>query len=134
MAFERVQAEERVAEIFDIVKALDAYKLDHGQYPSTAQAPQNGIPFHTLSPSKNIAPPIARGDIPGLFPRYMTRSASMAPHPSGDPTYLYISDGLDFKLVYADPPDFAYAKQAHPALIDPVRAAYGTWTSGAKNW
>jgi hypothetical protein len=134
MAFERVQAEERVAELFRIVEALDAYKLDRGQYPSTGQAPENGIPFHTLSPSARIGPPIVRGDIPGLFPRYMARSASMVPHPSGEPTYLYISDGLDFKLVYADPPDFAYAKQAHPALIDPVRTAYGTWTSGAKYW
>lgn len=134
LAFERVQAEERVTELFRIVEALNAYKLDHGQYPSTAPVPENGIPFHTLWPSARIGPPIARGDIPGLFPRYMARSASMAPHESGEPTYLYISDGLDFKLVYADPPDLAYAKQAHPALIDPVRAAYGTWTSGAKYW
>ncbi|WP_206951648.1 hypothetical protein [Trinickia acidisoli] len=134
MAFENVQADARVAQIFDIVQALDAYKRDHGQYPPTSAALEDGIPTHTLSPTERIGPPIVRGDIPGLFPDYMPRMTAMAPHPIGDPTYLYMSDGLDFKLVYADPPDFAYAKQAHPVLIDPMRPAYGTWTSGAKNW
>ena len=134
MAFEHVQADTRVAEVFQIVEALDAYKLAYGQYPATSAPPRDGVPVHTLSSGERIGPPIVRGDIPGLFPDYMPRMASMAPHPLGEPTYLYMSDGLDFKLVYADPPDFAYAKQAHPALIDPMRPAYGTWTSGARNW
>lgn len=134
MAFERIEADARVAELFQIVNALDAYKLAHGYYPATSALPRDGVPIHTLSPSERIGPPIVRGDIPGLFPDYMPRLAAMTPHAAGNPTYLYMSDGLDFKLVYADPPDFAYAKQAHPALIDPIRPAYGTWTSGARNW
>lgn len=134
MAREQVQADARVAELFGIVEALDAYKRAHGRYPATSDDPQNDMPVHTLSPNERAGPPIVRGDIPGLFPDYLPRAASMAPHPAGEPIYLYMSDGLDFKLVYADPPDFAYAKQAHPVLIDPMRPAYGTWTSGAKNW
>ncbi|WP_118182357.1 hypothetical protein [Paraburkholderia phosphatilytica] len=134
MAYEHVEADARVAEAFDIANALAAYKRDHGQYPATSVAPANGVPTHTLLPTERIGPPIVRGDIPGLFPGYLARMASMAPHPAGDPTWLYMSDGVDFKLVFADPPDFAYAKQAHPALIDPMRPAYGTWTFGAKTW
>lgn len=135
MAYEYVQADARVAETFDIANALAAYKRDHGQYPVTsAAAPEDGISTHELSPTERIGPPIVRGDIPGLFPLYMRRTMSMAPHALGEPTYLYMSDGLDFKLVYSDPPDIAYAKQAHPALIDRMRPAYGTWTLGAKNW
>lgn len=134
MAYEDVQADARVAEMFHIAQALAAYKRDHGQYPATSAAPENGVPTHVLSTTERIGPPIARGNIPGLFPAYMARIASMAPHSTGEPTYFYMSDGVDFKLVYADPPDFAYAKQAHPALIDPMRPAYGTWTFGAKNW
>jgi hypothetical protein len=134
IAYEDVQADTRVAEIFDIAKALAAYKRDHGQYPATSAALENGFPTHVLSPTERIGPPIVRGDIPGLFPDYMARITSMVPHAIGEPTYFYMSDGLDFKLVYADPPDLAYAKQAHPALIDPMRPAYGTWTLGAKNW
>jgi hypothetical protein len=133
IAYEDVQADTRVAEIFDIAKALAAYKRDHGQYPATSAALENGVPTHVLSPTERIGPPIVRGDIPGLFPDYMARITSMVPHAIGEPTYFYMSDGLDFKLVYADPPDLAYAKQAHPALIDPMRPA-GTWTLGAKNW
>ena len=110
MAFERIEAEARVPELFQIVSALDAYKLAHGHYPATTAPPRYGVPIHTLSASERIGPPIVRGDIPGLFPDYMPRMTAMAPHAVGDPTYLYMSDGLDFKLVYADPPDFAYAK------------------------
>jgi hypothetical protein len=134
MAYEYVQADARVAEIFDIANALAAYKRNHGQYPATSPMPEDGVPTHAISPTERIGPPLMRGDIPGIFPGYMTRMASMAPSATGEPTYLYMSDGLDFKLVYADPPDLAYAKQAHPALLDPMRPAYGTWTLGAQNW
>ncbi|QCP53484.1 hypothetical protein FAZ95_31060 [Trinickia violacea] len=134
MAYEYVQADARVEQIFDIAKALSAYRLDHGHYPVTASLPDGDIPIHELSPTERIGPPIVNGDIPGLFPDYMARMKSMTPRSNGEPAYLYMSDGLDFKLVYANPPDLAYAKQAHPALIDPARPAYGTWTLGAKNW
>jgi hypothetical protein len=134
IAYEYVQADARVAEIFDIAKALAAYKRDHGHYPLTSPALEDGIPTHVLSATERIGPPIVRGNIPSLFSGYLKRMASMTPHPVGEPTYLYMSDGVDFKLVYADPPDLAYAKQAHPALLDPARLAYGTWTFGARNW
>lgn len=134
MAYEFIQADQRVAEIFEIANALNAYRRDHGYYPPTSAPPQGPVPTHELAPTERIGPPIVNGDIPGLFPKYLPRINAMKFHGDGSPTYLYASDGLDFKLVYANPPDLAYAKQAHPALIDPMRDAYGTWTLGAMHW
>lgn len=48
--------------------------------------------------------------------------------------YLYLSDGIDYKLVYNNPVDMAYAHQAFPERIDPMRNAYGYWTPGAVKW
>ncbi|MGI4814673.1 MAG: hypothetical protein ACRYG5_16920 [Janthinobacterium lividum] len=147
MAYEFVEADQRVAEIFEIGKALAAYRHDHGHYPRTSPDPQHGNPMHEISsiperfistseimPAQRIGPPIARGYIPGLLPDYMPRMQAMTRRAEGEPIYLYASDGLDFKLVYANPPDLAYAKQTHPTLIDVTRPGYGTWTMGAKYW
>jgi hypothetical protein len=135
VAYEHSVAEQRVSEMYAIAHALMQYRQDHGSYPTLLppSAPGN-VPWDRVTPSGSISPQPIRNDIPGLFPQYMPRPQSMAdPDPSG-PGYLYVSDGDNFKLVFVNPPDFPYAKQAHPALIDPVRVAYGVWTSGARSW
>lgn len=134
MAYEQIEAEDRVAEMYAMAAQLARYKLDHGVYPAAFPAAPNGTPYLQLQGAK-ITPGAVHGDIPGLFPDYMARPAAMAPNPSeGAPEYLYISDGQDYKLVFANPPDLSYAKQSHPALIDKQRAGYGVWTYGAQNW
>jgi len=134
MAYEFTDTEQRVPELYEMAEALAAYKLEHGYYPVASQQVPDVPPVHAIGKDNKTAPPAMVGDIPGLFPKYMDRPASMATPAVGDPSYVYISDGVDYKLVYNDVRDFNYAKQAHPALIDPERRAYGVWTAGAKNW
>ncbi|MFM0152676.1 hypothetical protein PQR05_19045 [Paraburkholderia sediminicola] len=133
MAYEQIEAEDRVAEMYVIAEQLARYKLEHGAYPAAVPPAANGTPYHQILSNKPV-PAEVHGDIPGLFPDYMARPATMQPHPQGTPEYVYISDGQDYKLIYANPPDYAYTKQSHPALIDRQRQAYGVWTLGARAW
>lgn len=48
--------------------------------------------------------------------------------------FLYMSDGVDYKLVYIKPVDLSFAQHAYSELMDPARAAYGFWTRGATRW
>ncbi|KMY86511.1 hypothetical protein BUMB_03723c [Candidatus Paraburkholderia calva] len=133
LAYERIVAEQRVHEMYDIAKQLAQYRLEHGSYPTVLPPSSNGAPMHQLQGERAV-PPDVRGDIPGLFSEANPTPESMQPYIPGQPNFLYLSDGNDYKLVYDNPPDMAYAKQAHPALIDPVRTAYGVWTLGARSW
>ncbi|ODP31257.1 hypothetical protein [Pandoraea sp. ISTKB] len=133
LSYERIQAEDRIREMYEIAKQLAHYKQEHGAYPAQVPPATNGTPYQQVMGEK-IMPALVHGDIPGLFPQYMARPAAMQPGSPGAPEYLYLSDGEDYKLIYANPPDYAYAKQAHPALIDQERGAYGIWTSGARLW
>ncbi|VVE01042.1 hypothetical protein [Pandoraea anhela] len=133
LSYERIQAKDRIREMYDIAKQLARYKSEHGAFPAQVPPAANGTPYQQLMGDK-IIPAAVHGDIPGLFPEYMARPITMQPASAGAPEYLYISDGEDYKLIYANPPDYAYAKQAHPALIDQGRRAYGVWTTGAQLW
>lgn len=136
IAREFSETDERAAEMELIAKALAAYRLDHGVFPTTAAAPAvvGQLPVQQIAADGRVTAATTVGDIPGLFPTYMPRPATMQLHPANEPNYLYISDGTDYKLVYANAPDQAYAKQAHPALFDPVHGGYGVWTSNARPW
>lgn len=129
---EHIEADQRVAEMFDIAKALAAYHLAHGCYPTLNGAPC-GVPQQAIFSNGNVQPRPIAGDIPGLFPAYMARPTNMQMH-YGQPNYLYFSDGVDYKLVYADASDYPYALQSHPTLIDAKYLGYGVWTSGARDW
>jgi hypothetical protein len=133
LAYERIVAEDRVREMVEMAKELAQYRLEHGVYPSTLPLSAAGVPTHQLMGVRPV-PPESRGDIPGLFSATNPKPDTMQPYVPGLPNYLYLSDGTDYKLVYDNPPDMAYAKQAHPALMDPMRTAYGVWTSGARDW
>ena len=131
-AKEFVEADERVAEMFDMATALAAYRRDHGCYPTRSGTPC-AEPEHALFDNGNVAPLPVVGDIPGLFPTYMKRPELMRAH-LDDPHYLYFSDGVDYKLVYAHASDLPYARQTHPSLIDMQNLGYGVWTSDARAW
>lgn len=133
-AQEYIEADQRVAEMFDMAAALAAYRRDHGCYPTTTRGGELcEAPQHALFDNGNVEPRPVVGNIPGLFPAYMTRPDTMRVRFDGT-NYLYFSDGVDYKLVYADADDLPYARQTHPALIDPKNRGYGVWTSDARNW
>ena len=135
LAYEQTVADQRAKEMFDIAHALMRYREDHGAYPSVVPPTSPGnVPWSRVVASGDVAPQPILNDIPGLFPQYMQRPASMNGQNPFDPSYLYISDGDNYKLVFMNPPDLPYAKQAHAALIDPVRPAYGIWTLDARGW
>lgn len=135
LAYEQTVVDQRANEMFEIARALMRYRQDHGSYPCATQPSGPGnVPWTRVAASGEIAPQPLLNDIPGLFPQYMQRPESMNGQNTYGPNYLYISDGDNYKLVYVNPPDLPYAKQAHPALIDPVRAAYGVWTLDARSW
>jgi len=134
MGYEFVEVDAHVAEIYKITDALLAYRRDHGYFPAQIPPVAGGMPIYQIEGNNHAGPTATIDDIPGLFPAYLPRPADMVPHRADEPHYMYLSDGLDFKLVYASPHDLAYAKQAHPALIDPARSGYGVWTLDAKNW
>ncbi len=134
IAYEYTEADQRIAEMRTIANALAAYRHDHGNYPATSPLPKHGVPTRNVTSGGAIGPALIRGDIPGLFPTYLPRPQTMIPRCDNAPAYLYLSDGLDYKLVYANPLDFPYAKQRYPQHIDMGRSAYGIWTKSAKSW
>ncbi|WP_128594395.1 hypothetical protein [Paraburkholderia kirstenboschensis] len=133
-AREFTETDQRVDEMYKIADALKAYRLEHSVYPTSVPMAPDQLPVHQISATGRVIPAVLTGDIPGLFPAYAPRPADMVPHPANEANYLYISDGVDYKLVYANAQDQAYAKQTHPALFDPVRGGYGVWTSNARFW
>lgn len=140
VAFMLTDSDERVREMHVLLDAIFLYRVEHGYFPvgvppAVSTLAGELMPFHIARRVDVIsAPPIIEGDIPGIFPDYAKRPVAMSPARGDAPRYFYISDGIDFKLVYFGASDFNYAKQAHPFLIDPVRAAYGFWTEGARNF
>lgn len=76
--------------------------------------------------------------IPGLAPTYISRTPQVASHSESRPTFLYLSNGIDYKLIYiADSSGVGSTglPQVHREnnpLIDPARPtrAWGYWTEG----
>ena len=48
--------------------------------------------------------------------------------------FVYMSDGVDYKLLFLGVADLHYASHAFPEQIDPRRKSYGIWSAGAKYW
>jgi hypothetical protein len=129
---------EQIIELQKINKALEQYKLKNGAYPPsqilTSKAkiiPQ--LKIHGLRTDISAPLPIY-GNIPYLFPKYLTKPALMSNPNSLGASYVYFSDGIDYKLVYMNSADVFFIKQSHPDMIDPKRQGYGFWTDGAENW
>lgn len=133
LAQEFTEADQRVTEMFDIASALAAYHLEHGHYPTRAGMADGTLPAHAIYSTGIVGVEPIVGDIPGLFPAYMPRPDTMRVR-YGMANYMYFSDGVDFKLVYAGAVDLPYAAQSHPALFDAKNAGYGVWTWDARNW
>lgn len=117
----------RIADLGAIHHALQKYRNDHHSYPLA----RDGITIANVN-SDNY-----ETWIPGLVPTYL-KAVPLDPRSdrSTNRYYLYISDGVDYKIVAHAAEDFATVLQSRPELVDPRRPsyAYGFWTPGAAQW
>jgi hypothetical protein len=132
-AYEFQEADDRVLEITLIENALWAYRRDKGRFPT--MAPDHlGLPVRQSASKGSVGLGQTLDEVIGLTPEYLPKLPTVGPRPPTPSPYLYLSDGVDFKLVFIRAMDIHYARQAYPELIDPVREGYGVWTRGARNW
>ena len=114
-------SERRFADFSTIEAALASYRKDHGAFPVS-----NGS-FSLKSEW-----------IPGLVPKYLVAVPRDPRYLSNvqNKQYLYISNGVDYKLIAHAPEDFGFVSKNFPDRIDPRRPsyAYGVWTPGATAW
>lgn len=127
------EVDARLSEINRAAAALWFFRIKKGYFPPIGLAPAkiSGI----MLPSNRIdttSRPIALNDFPAELRAYYT--TKLTPCVVGGCGYYYMSDGIDFKLVYVNAFDFQYARQAYPDAVDPMRQAYGIWTRGAARW
>jgi len=108
-------------------RLIQMYYATNGQYPNT-----NGS-FVGWSQAANF--------IPGIVPTYAPRIPQMPSDPASQNSYLYDSDGTNYKLIRFSPPSGLPApERTNNALADPIRnpsdpsGAWGYWTSGAASW
>lgn len=138
--FADIEVDRRVREMHDLLTAIFNYRKNFGYFPRLDSERDeklvslSGHVIKTFGGTFFTGAPDVIGDIPGLFPTYMVRPNAMNRSRDNDSYYIYLSDGADFKLVYVDAGGMAYAKQAHPFLVDKVRGGYGFWTDGAIDW
>jgi hypothetical protein len=119
--------EQRMGDIVELVRMLDAYRARYGGYPKSEG-------FDGLHSSWGRS---GEDWIAGLVPEFGPKLPH-DPRNNPDPAnqYLYKSDGHNYKLIVHHPEDCRMVKRDLPHLVDPVRGclAYGVWTAGAKDW
>ena len=124
-------------ELKNLQEALYEFKSQKGYFPRQSfDLEAKTIPsltIHGLRPDASAPLPIY-GNIPELFPKFMERPIAMQSSNPSATSYIYISDGTEFKLVLSNAPETFFIKQSHPEMMDPLRGAFGYWTSGAKYW
>jgi hypothetical protein len=137
-AREFTEADQRIAEMRPVVSALIAAKRKVGYYPTFAylnsgaeMLPQHAIGDHLLYSELNG---IRQLGISFPRPRSDLSSGQSMPGQSTEPSFLYLSDGIDFKFLYVNAKDLPYAKQAYGSMVDLKRNGYGFWTGAAVNW
>ena len=117
----------RISDLTALRDALQRYHADHGAYPVSGLF--DGRKSHFGE---------SRADwIQGLAPDYIAR-LPVDPRRDASDThqYLYMSDGVDYKLLSHQPDDIDIVAGIRPDMIDPNQtcAAYGYWTTGAATW
>lgn len=106
---------------------IQMYYATNGQYPNT-----NGS-FVGWSQAANF--------IPGIVPTLAPSIPQMPSDPATENSYLYRSNGTDYKLIrFSSSPGLPAPERTNNALADPIRnpsnpsGAWGYWTSGAASW
>ena len=126
---EKAQDGRRISDLVQIEKALEAYFVENGSYPTTGGAWRGEAPHHGALGYD------ANGYIPGLVPDYM-KELPRDPHPeypTGNRGYLYKSNGTDYKfLAHNTPTNFPTDHR----FLDTLRQtwAYQVSSEGGVNW
>lgn len=116
--------EQRVSDLSSIRGALEAYKADHGKYPTTEDRWISVVQLESYD------------WLPDLVPTYLP-SAPRDPESVWDfeaPQYVYISNGTGYKLIARKSGDCEQARNSDAITLDPSRStkdacwAYGYWT------
>ena len=125
----RATAAKEISDIQSIDKAIQLYYIDNGSYPPTP-----GNTWVGWSQAPNF--------VPGITPKYIANQPQRNSSADSSATYLYESNGTDYKLLSHRPqppnnyPVCAAASSAVPAMADTARScwAFGTWSSAAAGW
>ena len=111
-----------------INKAIAMYYSENSNYPSTGGSGSwSGF---------GQAPSF----VPGIAPAYISKIPQMPTSSSANNSYLYTSNGTDYKLIrYSDSTSGLPSVQLTHSLTDPARSgqlggAWGYWSSGATAW
>jgi len=116
-----------VGHLRELERALGEYKAANGSYPVSDKWDGLFTSYGTSSPNW----------IKGLAPKYISelpRDPRMTE--SGSEQYIYMSDGIDFKLISHGQSECELFRKSVPELVDPARdcSAIGVWSTGARNW
>ncbi len=116
-----------VSHLRELQRALGEYKAANGSYPVSDKWDGLFSLYGTSSPNW----------IKGLAPKYISelpRDPRMTE--SGSEQYIYMSDGIDFKVISHGQSECELFRKSVPELVDPARdcSAIGVWSTGARNW
>lgn len=121
-------ASREISDLQSIDRAIQLYYVDNGAYPSTGGVAS----WVGWSQLPNF--------VPGITPKYIAKQPQRTDSVSVDTTYLYTSDGTNYKLLSHRPtsvsPVCTAAISAVPQMTDTIRPCwgFGIWSSGASGW
>jgi prepilin-type N-terminal cleavage/methylation domain-containing protein len=103
----------RIQDLKAIQTALEMYYSDNNGYPNPGWGWRSECPAWGGLSANNV--------IPGLVPNYLAKmpSAPMMDKNANTDCYLYLSDGVNYKILGHNSPDINYLSQ--PSLVDPAR-------------
>ncbi|MBU1291944.1 type II secretion system GspH family protein [Patescibacteria group bacterium] len=118
----------RVADLYQIVLALELYYDTNGTYPNPGWGWRSECPSWGGFTANNV--------IPGLTPNYMGSFPSDPAMNKSNSTYcyLYLSNGTDYALLDHNGPEINYSSQT--TLMDPTRdgGSNGCIVDGSSFW
>lgn len=110
-------------------KMIQLYYAANSQYPSTGGSGS----WVGWSQAPNF--------IPGIVPTFAASIPQMPSDPNTNNSYLYTSNGTDYKLIrYSPPAGLPTIERTNNSLADPARSpanpsgAWGYWSTGAAAW
>lgn len=117
------------ADMNSINKMIQMYYATNNSYPNTGGSGS----WQGWTQAANF--------VPGIVPTYASTIPQMPSDPATENSYLYTSNGTDYKLIrYSPAAGLPSIERTNNGLADPVRSpanprgAWGYWSSGAVNW
>lgn len=161
-SLESREADHTMVALKTIAQALEKFRSDNGYYPLTTRDVPVETKFGRLSidsllekpeslevqikgaskPKPKVEKSEPEDEAPiewhqRLAPKYIERNQLLLGCRDFDDRrcgVLYLSNGVDYKLLKRNPRDVPYARQAFGEFFDAKRQLYGLWTDGAHKW